>query len=94
MKKINKFSFGLLGGILLPVAFIWLYINSLYPSGLDFFQIIKQLYPSATLGKLLMLSYVPDMACVFACYKFDLFRIASGFMVGGMPYFVASFFML
>jgi hypothetical protein len=94
MKKINRFWIGFILGIILPFIFIWLYIIILYPQNLPFFEIINQLYPSRTFGRLLLLSFMPDMVFMFIFYKTDSFRIASGFMTGGMPYFIASFFML
>jgi hypothetical protein len=94
MKKINNFWLGFILGLLLPLGFIWLYLNQFYPQDLPFFEIIKRIYPSRTLGNLLMLSFMPDMVFMFICYKTDSFRIASGFFVGGVSYFIASFFML
>ena len=94
MKKFNKFWIGLIPGMFLPLGFIWLYLYKFYPQDLPVFEIIKQIYPSPTLGRLLMLSFVPNMAFMFIFYKTDSFRIASGFMVGGMVYFISSFFML
>ncbi|MDR2840606.1 MAG: hypothetical protein LBV75_05000 [Paludibacter sp.] len=92
--KYDKLFFGLLPSVLIPALFIWLYIGSSNPSDLSTIDLIISLCPSHTLGKLLMLSYIPDMLGMYIFYKLDLFRIASGFMIGGLPYFVASFFML
>jgi len=41
-----------------------------------------------------LLSIMPDLLFVFVFYKTDSFKIATGMMVGGMPYLVASIFML
>lgn len=94
MARFNKFIYGFIHGLLLPVIFMWVYLNRFYPNDLSFFETIKQLYPSALLGKLFLLSIMPDLVFVFVFYKTDSFKIATGMMLGGMPYFIGSIFML
>lgn len=94
MSRFNRFIYGFIPGLLLPIAFIWVYLNRFYPSDLPFWETIKQLYPGLILGKLLMLSIMPDLILVFVFYKSDSFKIATGMMMGGIPYLIASIFML
>lgn len=94
MARFNKFLYGFIPGLLLPVIFMWAYLNRFYPNDLSFFETIKQLYPSALMGKLLLLSIMPDLLFVFVFYKSDSFKLATGMMIGGMPYFIGSIFML
>jgi len=94
MERFNHFLYGLVPGLLLPVLFMWIYLNRFYPEDVSFFETIKQLYPGIILGKLMLLSIMPDLLFVFVFYKTDSFKIATGMMVGGMPYLVASIFML
>ena len=94
MERFNHFLYGLVPGLLLPVLFMWIYLNRFYPEDVSFLETIKQLYPGIILGKLLLLSIMPDLLFVFVFYKTDSFKIATGMMVGGMPYLVASIFML
>ena len=94
MKRYNHFLYGFIPGILLPIAFMWLYLDRLYPVDLPFLEIIKQLYPSILLGKIFLLSVMPNLGFVFVFYKSDSFKIASGILMGAMPYFIASIFML
>ncbi|HLP04694.1 MAG TPA: hypothetical protein VK152_04615 [Paludibacter sp.] len=94
MSRFNRFIYGFIPGLILPVVFIWVYLNRFYPGDSTFLETIRQLYPGMILGKLLMLSIMPDLILVFAFYKSDSFKIASGFMVGGIPYLIASIFML
>ena len=94
MKRFNHFFYGFVPGLLLPVLFMWIYLNRFYPEDVSFFETIKQLYPGIILGKLMLLSIIPDLLFVFVFYKTDSFKIATGMMVGGMPYLVASIFML
>jgi len=94
MQRFNHFIYGLIPGLLLPVAFMWLYLNRFFPTHLSFFESVKQLYPGILLGKLLLLSIMPDLILVYVFYKSDSFKIASGVMIGAMPYLVSSFFML
>lgn len=94
MARFNYFMFGLIPGLLLPLAFMWLYLNRFYPDDLGFFETLKLLYPGVILGKLLLLSIMPNLVLVFIFYKSDSFKIATGVLLGGMPYFIASIFML
>ncbi len=94
MVRFNHFLYGFVPGLLLPVSFIWVYLNQFYPGDLSFFETLKQLYPGVLMGKLLLLSIMPNLLLVFVFYKTDSFKIAAGMMIGGMPYLISSFFML
>ena len=94
MERFNHFLYGFVPGLLLPVLFMWVYLNRFYPGDMSFLETIKQLYPGIILGKLLLLSIMPNLLFVFVFYKTDSFKIATGMMLGGMPYLVASIFML
>ena len=73
---------------------MWIYLNRFYPADLTFLETLKQMYPSILLGKLLLLSVMPNLALVFVFYKTDSYKIASGMIVSAMPYFVGSIMML
>ena len=94
MERFNKFFYGFIPGLLFPILFLWIYLNKFYPADLSFWEILKELYPGILLGKLLMLSVMPNLALVFVFYKSDSFKIATGIMVAAMPYFIASVLML
>ena len=94
MKRFNNFLYGFVQGLILPVLFMWVYLNRFYPHDLSFIETLKELYPGILLGKLLLLSAMPNLVLVFVFYKSDSFKIASGMLTGGMPYFVACIFML
>lgn len=93
-KKHNRFIYGFLPGIILPVAFSWVYLSKYYPLQMSFVDTIQQLYPGVILGKLLLLSIMPNLALVFVFYKSDSFKVAAGFILGAMPYLLSSMFML
>ena len=94
MARFNHFLYGLAAGLILPVIFMWVYLMRFYPADLSFFETIKQLYPGILLGKLLLLSVMPNLVLVFIFYKSDNFKIATGVLLGAMPYFIGSIFML
>ncbi len=94
MARFNYFLYGLIPGLILPILFMWIYLSRFYPADLSFFETLKLLYPSLLLGKLLLLSVMPNLILVFIFYKSDSFKIASGVLLGGMPYFIGSIFML
>jgi hypothetical protein len=94
MKRFDRFLYGFLPGIVLPVVFMWVYLDRFYPGDFTFWEIIKQIYPSALLGKLLLLSVMPNLAFVFVFYKSDSFKIAAGVLLSAMPYFIGSILMM
>ena len=94
MARFNHFLYGLAAGLILPVIFMWVYLMRFYPADLSFFETIKQLYPGILLGKLLLLSVMPNLVLVFIFYKSDSFKIATGVLLGAMQYFIGSIFML
>jgi len=94
MKRFNHFFVGFVPGLIFPVLFMWIYLNRFYPADLTFLETLKQMYPSILLGKLLLLSVMPNLALVFVFYKTDSYKIASGMIVSAMPYFVGSIMML
>ena len=94
MQRFNRFIFGFIPGILLPVLFLWIYLSRFYPADLSFFEIIKQLFPGVMLGKLLLLSIMPNLIGVFIFYKQDNFKLGIGMMLGALPYFVTAMFMM
>ncbi len=94
MAQFNKFIYGFVPGLLLPILFMWVYLNRFYPSDMSFLDALKQMFPSLLFGKLLLLSIMPNLLIVFIFYKSDSFKIATGTLLGGMPYFIGSIFML
>ncbi|MDL2290323.1 hypothetical protein LJB95_02850 [Paludibacteraceae bacterium OttesenSCG-928-F17] len=93
MKQFGEFLLGLLIGLVLPLGFIWLYLYNFYPDGYSVIEAVKQLYPGALFGRLLILSIIPDLIAAFIFYKFDKFRFGAGIIAGLLPYLITSFFM-
>lgn len=94
MYRFNRFFYGFIPGILLPLLFLWLYLSRFYPTDIPVLEIVKQLFPSVMLGKLLLLSIMPNLIGVFIFYKQDSFRLGIGMMIGALPYLIAAMFMM
>lgn len=94
MYRFNRFLYGFIPGLIIPVLFMWVYLNRFYSGDLSFFESLKQLYPGILLGKLLILSVMPNLVFVFLFYKADSFKLASGMLLSAMPYLIASIFIL
>lgn len=94
MHRFNRFLYGFIPGILLPPLFIWLYLSRFYPIDMPVLEIVKQLFPSVMLGKLLLLSIMPNLIGVFIFYKQDSFRLGIGMMMGAFPYLIMAMFMM
>jgi hypothetical protein len=94
IKKFDKFIYGFVPGLLLPALFIYVYIERFYTGEGNPFEVIKLLYPSTLLGKLVLLSVLPDLMFVFLFYKRDTFKLAVGCMVGAVFYIIVATFLL
>lgn len=94
MERFNRFLYGFVGGIILPALFLWIYLNRMYPDYEGLGATLEVLFPSVLLAKILLLSVFPNLLLTFVFYKTDSFKLATGVLSGGMPYFIASVFML
>lgn len=93
MQRFNNIIVGFVCGVLLPIAFVWVYLYNYYSSDFSFIESIKNLWGSALFGKLLLLSIVPDMLLTFIFYKLDSFKLGAGVILGMIPYLIISIFM-
>lgn len=94
IKKYDKFLLGFIPGLIIPALVIWVYISQTYESERGIVEIIKFLFPSPLMGKMLMLSIMPNLAAVFLFYRQDTFKIAAGLLGGAIFYLIPCFFML
>ena len=94
LEKANKFIYGLIPGLLLPLLFMWIYLNRFYPQEIGFVEIIKEIFPGVLMGKVLLLSVIPNLLLVYLFYTLDSFKLAVGMIAGAMIYLIPSFFML
>ena len=65
LEKANKFIYGLIPGLLLPLLFMWIYLNRFYPQEIGFVEIIKEIFPGVLMGKVLLLSVIPNLLLVY-----------------------------
>lgn len=94
LDKINKHVWGIIPGLLIPVAFIWIYLSKFYPTEIPVIHIIQRIFPSILFGKILLLAAMPDLLFAFIFYKQDSFKIASGFLLCAMIFVIAAIFMM
>ena len=90
MARFDKFLYGFIPGLVIPVVFMWVYLYRFFPVDSGFVDALQRLYPTALFPKLLLLSVMPNLVLVFVLYKRDAFKIATGVMVSAMPYFITS----
>ncbi|MBO7408770.1 MAG: hypothetical protein J6W92_02040 [Paludibacteraceae bacterium] len=87
MERFDKYWIGIVLGLIMPAAFIWIYINqfNLWYSIQTFGMALSQTY-----SKLLFLSVFPNMAFIFVFYTMDMWCLSKGVLIGAFPYIIAS----
>ena len=87
MHRLDKYSVGIVLGLLLPALFCYVYI-----SRFNLWGVLKAFDFSANsvLSKMMMLSVFPNMALLFLFYEMDLWRLAKGVLIGAFPYIIAA----
>lgn len=87
MGRFDKYSIGIIIGLLLPALF-----------GLTYIEVMNLWYPLQTLqfhaggvlSKLLLVSVFPDIALIFVFYTTDTWRLSKGLLIGALPYILAT----
>ncbi len=92
--KLNSFWLGLIIGMIIPILFSYFFLKRFYPIDLSCFEIISTIFPSILLGKLLLLSIIPNLLGVFIFYKQNTFKIGIGIMIGAIPFLILAMFMM
>lgn len=89
MERFDKYSIGILIGLLLPALFGLTYIEAMnlwYPLQTLQFQ------AGGVLSKLLLVCVFPDLALIFVFYILDVWRLSKGLLIGALPYVIASIY--
>lgn len=93
MDRFKYFFYGFVPGLIIPIAFIWIYIKRFLSADANFWDVIDLLSRTGLLSATLLLSAMPNLIIVYVFYKMDKFDIAKGLILGAMPYFISSIFM-
>lgn len=89
MERFDKYSIGIVVGLLLPAIF-----------GLTYIEVMNLWYPlqslqfqaGGVLSKLLLVSVFPNLALIFVFYTLDTWRLSKGMLIGALPYVIASIY--
>lgn len=89
MERFDKYTIGILVGLLLPAIF-----------GLTYIEVMNLWYPLQTLqfqaggvlSKLLLVSVFPNLALIFVFYTLDTWRLSKGVLIGTLPYLIAAIY--
>lgn len=87
MQRFDRYSIGIVIGLLIPLAFCAIYIAN-YHLWNAFVQLGHEAFP--TISKLLLLSVFPNLALIFVFYTTDTWRLSKGVLIGAFPYMIAS----
>ncbi|MCQ2348205.1 MAG: hypothetical protein MJZ65_03345 [Paludibacteraceae bacterium] len=86
MQRFDKYWIGIVLGLLLPLAFILIYLDHF---NLWFLlDVGKAAFP--TFSKLCMLGVFPNLALIFVFYTTDTWNLSKGVLIGAFPYMIAA----
>ena len=87
MRSWDKYSVGIVIGLILPALFGLLYIHhyNLWYSIAQFGWNMKPV-----LGKLLYVSIFPNLAFIFVFYTLDAWKVSKGLLIGAFPYLLTA----
>lgn len=87
LDRIDRYSIGILIGLILPALFGYAYIQTFHLWGalraFDF-------HAGSMLSKMLLVSVFPDMAFLFVFYELDTWKLCKGVLIGSFPYIIAA----
>lgn len=86
MGRFDKYSIGIVLGLLLPALFGVVYLDSFNLWG----TMRAFSWSGLITSKLLMLTCFPDLAALFLFYTTDTWRLAKGIVIGMFPYLLAA----
>lgn len=86
--NLTQLLLGVACGLVLPAAFVSVYLWRFYPGGEALADAVAGLWGSALFGKLMLLGLMPDLVLTFVLYKLDRFRFGAGVMLGMLPFLV------
>ena len=90
----NRFLVSFLPGLLLPLLFALAYVARFFPHDMPAYEVLWRLFPGVVLGKIMLLSIMPNLLAVFVFYKMDKFKLGIGMMVAALPYLLMAVLML
>lgn len=87
MERFDRYWIGIVLGLILPAAFIFIYVDrfNLWYTFQTFGMML-----SDTFSRLLYLSVFPNMALIFVFYTLDAWKLSKGVLIGAFPYIIAS----
>lgn len=85
MDKLNKFWVGLVGGLIIPIAFIYTFIGTQYSGQLSPWELILELYRSKGLTALMAVAVLPNLILFY-------FYLHKEFWSGGKGVIMAVLF--
>ena len=86
MERFDRYWIGIVLGLILPLAFILIYLDQF---NLWFLlDVGKAAY--ATFSKLCMLSVFPNLALIFVFYTTNTWNLSKGVLIGAFPYMIAA----
>lgn len=86
MRRLDKYSIGILVGLALPAIFGVIYLDRFHLWG----TMHTLQWSGLITSKLLMLACFPDLAALFLFYTTDTWRLAKGIVIGMLPYLLAA----
>ncbi len=93
MEKLNKFWIGILSGMLVPLIFIFIFIQLRYQGDMSFSAVIKQLYVVNGITAMLAVAVMPNLLAFYFFLNRELWKAGKGIIFSVMLYGLAVLYL-
>lgn len=90
-QKLDKEWIGLLSGLILPLISSFVIYSSRFKGGESYLEVIRIMFQSMSIGKLLSLSVLPNLLLFFIIIRFEWMQFTRGIVFATAIYAVAMF---
>lgn len=86
MEKMNKFWIGLLAGLIIPLAFVYIFVGLRYHGDLNLWQLLLRLYELRGLTALIAVAVLPNLILFYFYLNKEYWKGGKGIIMAVLTY--------
>lgn len=88
MRILDKVWIGIIVGLLLPLFFLWLFVDTTYHGDVDIKNLLAIFSGTNMMIKLMFIAILPNMFLVFLLNSFEFWKMCKGVFVALFVYII------